>query len=204
MLGGACHTALPAGRADVPAGDLFPAAETKRDLARLLEAAPRRCVSLGPEAEACEWRIGAGHPRYEELSARLGVSDRIGILCVLPAHPAPLDPDSCWLQQRRTNRGRYAVSSRMQARASAMAFNEVQDAGTLLEMIRLLGQLPEQCIERGRTRRVCEWLLTSRSYGHGTIARVVDAQPHQKVYWVCRFPMDGRRRPPRSCEGEGL
>ena len=205
LLGGAgCTSSLPFERALVPVGALFEGAVTKADVARHLEASPRRCLRLGPESEVCEWRIGADHPSHAQLSVHLGASDRIGVTCVFPASAGPLVEDPCWLQQRRSNRGQYQVTSHAQPKLTMRALSQVQDAGTLLEMIRLLGQLPEWCRERGRVERVCEWLLTSESYGHGTIVRVAGAHRRQKVRWVCRFPIDGRRRSARSCEGEGF
>ncbi len=191
-------------RALVPAGVLFDRAETKADVARHLEASPRQCLPLASQSEICEWHIGNRNPRHEELSTHLGVSDLLAVICVFPASVAPPDVDHCWLQQRRSNRGQYRVMSHAQPKMTMRAFSQVEDAGTLLEMIRLLGQLPEWCREQGRVERVCEWLLTNESYGHGTIVRVAGAHRRQKVRWVCRFPIDGRRREARSCEGEGL
>ena len=203
LFGAGCTSSLPFERALVPAGVLFDRAETKADVARHLGASPRQCLPLAPQSEICEWHIGDRHPRHEELSTHLGVRDLIGVICVFPADAAPLDVDPCWLQQRRSDRGQYQVTSHAQPKLTMRAFSHVQDAGTLFEMIRLMGQLPEWCGRSG-VDRVCEWILTNKSYGHGTVARVAEADPRGKVRWVCRFPIDGRRREARSCEGEGL
>ncbi len=205
LLGGAgCTSSLPFERALVPASALFGGAVAKADISRHLDAAPRQCLSLGPESEICDWHIGEGHPRYEELSDHLGVSDLVAVFCVFPASAAPPDVDHCWLQQRRSNRGQYRVMRKAQPKMTMRAFRQVREAGTLLEMIRLLGQLPEWCRERSGVERVCEWRLSNKSYGHGTIARVAAADPRGKVRWICRFPLDGRSREAQSCEGEAL
>ena len=204
LLGGAgCTSSLPFERALVPAGALFEGAATRTDVSRQLEASPRHCLALTPESEVCEWRVGESDPRHEEFSTHLGVSDLLAVICVFPASAAPPDVDHCWLQQRRSNRGQYRVMSKAQPKLTMRAFSHVQDAGTLFEMIRLLGQLPEGCLERG-VERVCEWRLSNKSYGHGTIARVAAADPHRKVRWICRFPIDGGSREARSCKGEAL
>lgn len=202
LAGAGCRSPLPPQLAQVPAGALE-GIETRADLARWLDGPPARCLSL-PRAEACEWRIGPDNPRHAELSAVLGFPDRIGVICVIPLPAAPLAADACSLYPRRSNRDEFRVSSRAESKLTARAYNQVDGAGTLLEMIRLLGELPEWCTAIGERGRYCQWQLTNHSYGQGTIARVVGAELRQQVRWTCRFPPGEHLRPPDSCQGEGL
>ena len=82
------------------------------------------------------------------------------------------------------------------------ARSKLDGAQTLIEMIRLLGELAERCDVAAHGDRLCEWVLTNQSYGHGTVAGSIKAGMHKKVRFTCTFKADGQRA--GSCEAVAL
>ncbi|MGH0028840.1 MAG: hypothetical protein ACQGVC_03550 [Myxococcota bacterium] len=211
----ACRHTLPPGESMRPEGDVFHGLATKAQLSDWLATGlPPSCLPAGDGRELCDWRVGEASPRYKELAYRLGTNDRVSVLCVVPADGGPRAADSCTLHQRRSNRNQMRVpgirgrdeasrSRQIQQRDQA-ARRTVGGARTLVEMSRALGQLPEHCapLRPDDALQECQWLLSNRSPGHGSVTRLLGTSTHRKVRFTCRFPRDGGPRAPHSCTGE--
>ena len=174
-------------------------------------------VSSGPGTELCEWRLGKRDPGWAALATAIGSDDRINLLCDLPSDGAPRGRGACSVHPRRTNRAKWVMprgidskgarasgESKRQARQRyrQIASAALAEAGTLVELSRLVGAAPDQCTERASQDRVCLWRTTSHTWGHGTLVMSIGAPKRKKVRMECRLPSDGRRRASDSCRVE--
>ena len=175
------------------------------------------CVAIRPGLELCEWSLGNREPAWRPLARSIGTDARVAILCELPTDGGARAPGSCTLYPRESDhapwalpnvapsrRGSGSVAERRAKREeiSKRARATLAEAGTLLEISRLVGAAPDECVALQPGLRSCLWRATSRTRGHGLLAATIEAPRRKKVRLVCRLPADDAPRAPDSCEVE--
>jgi len=186
---------------------------TKDQLSKHLGTSPFLCAPVGAEREICTWKLGNRDPAWSALAASLPTEDRINVVCELATSGGELSAEDCSIHPRRSNRygwkpNRGSKKQRMKStsqlkrekrerreRATAM----LAEAGTALELSRLVGQGPDGCIEGDAALRRCVWYATSHTWGHGTLMMVIDGSVHDKVRMTCELPAAGSRGP-ETCD----
>lgn len=189
-------------------------ARTAEHVSAVLGRAQEACVPLDAEHVLCEWVVGNRQAGWRAVADAIGTSDRVGVLCVLPADGSEREEGSCTGHPRRSNRARYRIGERArsasqrtaQARRREEYAAETQAAldaaTTLLSLSRLLGTIPRTCFESGAQTQVCTWGLSNHTLGHGTVATSIRADPSKKVRLRCELPLDDSPRAPGSCTAQ--
>ncbi len=204
----ACRTPAVVGPAQQGrVDDVLRGADTEGDMTIYLGTAPRVCLDASATTRLCEWIVGNRRRAYAPLARAIGSQDQIGVLCELPVDGSARAPGSCTAHPRRSNR--YAEPDGAPAAATPavsaappalVAERELEGARTLVELSRLMGTAPLACAPAGRpTQQRCMWQLTSRTYGHGTVAAWIQAPVQKQLELHCVLPRDGRPRTFESC-----
>ena len=94
---------------------------------------------------------------------------------------------------------RDMVREREQRREAARAKAELAlaKADTLLGLTRLVGIVPDRCLELDPETRVCSWEITNKMPGYRALAAI--AGTTKRVFLVCELPFDNSERPKNSC-----
>jgi hypothetical protein len=197
--------------------DVLPAQRTRADLEVFLGGAPARCIASTAGLELCEWQLGDRASAWKPLARSIDTRARINVLCELPADGSSRAPGSCSAYPRESDhspwalpnlhpsrRGDASVADRRAARerVAQRAEATLAQASTLLEISRLIGQAPDQCLPPQSGIRTCLWRATSRTLGHGMLAATIEAPRRKKLRLECRLPADGSAREAGSCEVE--
>ncbi len=193
-------------------------ATTKRALARFLKSAPNVCIQVSSTTELCDWILERSDAGWRPLAAAISSDDRILVLCEIPLGSSPREADSCTAHPRRSNRKEFKTGSRhnaarhskyaikhpgsRQRQLSEMANQAIDDAQTIVELSRLVGQAPSHCTDKRDGDLICVWKATARSYGHGTLAVAIRAPFSKKLRMQCVVPSNGHPRAPGSCRVE--
>ena len=204
-----------AARSEAP--EALDAQRTRAELDVLFGRPPASCVAVGAGLSLCQWWLGDRDPAWASLARSIDTSARVNVLCVVPDDGGARAPGSCTVHPRRSQRqgwevpnlhpprrgdppleDRRAARERLALRAEA----ELAQAETLLELSRLVGAAPDQCLSPQPAIRSCVWHATSRTEGHGMLAARIAAPKRKKVRLECRLPADGAPRSAESCRVE--
>jgi hypothetical protein len=216
---GAFGAALALASTDAAAqdADVLAAQRTRSELELALGRPPERCVATTAGLALCQWALGDRDPAWKALARSIDTRARVVVLCELPANGSGRAPGSCSVYPRESNqsawalpnlhptrRGDASVADRRAARerVSQRAQATLAQAGTLLELSRLVGAAPDECVSAGPGMRSCLWRATSRTLGHGMLAATIEAPSRKKVRLECRLPDDGAPRAAGSCKVE--
>ena len=195
--------------------DVLAAQRTRAALEVFLGQPALRCIASNPGLELCEWPLGNRDPVWEPLARSIDTRSRINVLCEVPADGTARAPGSCsvhpresdhrpWtipnLQPTRHSGGTVADRRAARERLVRRAEATLAQARTLLEISRLIGAAPDQCLSAPSGVRTCLWRATSRTQGHGMLAASIEAPRRKKLRLECRLPADGNPREPGSCE----
>jgi len=195
--------------------DVLAGQRTRAELVVFLGQAELRCVASSPGLELCEWPLGSRDPAWETLARSIDTGSRLNVLCELPADGSARAPGSCSLHPRRSDAHpwrlpnlvptKYSGKTRADLRADRerlvrRAEATLAQARTLLEISRLLGAAPDQCVAAQPGVRTCLWRATSRTQGHGMLAASIEAPQRKKLRLECLLPSDGTPREPGSCK----
>jgi len=174
------------------------------------------CIESSGTTELCQWSLRDREWGWQPLARAIHTRARVALVCELPIDGSPRAEGSCTAHPQRSNRSQFTpkgagpgrnpkgglrkkrAASREENRAIAQSW--LDSAGTLAEMSHLLGALPSVCEPPANGERICIWRATARVYGHGTIAASIEVAGSKKVRLHCRFPIDGSRRRPDSCD----
>lgn len=169
---------------------------------------PTRCVTVSDRSAICVWPIPKTARGWEPLAKALDASDSLNLVCEFPVDESPRGPGSCGVHPRRSNRtywaGAYRDRERTGEQGSAIRRAHRRDAQRLLDqattafqLSTVVGDAPESCHVAG-TVSLCTWATNNSTYGHGTLARIVDVQS-KKVRLNCSLPPNGQRRAVGDC-----
>lgn len=197
--------------------DPLAAERTRADLVLALGHPRTDCVASRPGLELCEWSLGNRDAAWKELARTIGTDARVAVVCELPADGSPRAAGSCTLHPRESNhapwalpnvaasrRGSGSLAERRAARerVSQRAQATLAQARTLVEISRLIGAAPDQCLEIEPGLQSCLWRATSRTFGHGMLAATIEAPRRKKLRLECRLPTDDTPREANSCSVE--
>ena len=87
----------------------------------------------------------------------------------------------------------------MRERQTLEAQKALDSARDLVALSDLVGTAPTECKPFNDSVRICTWYADRATYGHGTLARSINAGLHKKVTLVCELPDNGEARPENSC-----
>jgi hypothetical protein len=167
----------------------FEAATNKEELSRWIGRRAERCFFSRPGWEVCVWVVGNRLPGWVALSASVGSDNRLHVLCELQVSRAPRGPDSCDV----------IALGRQEIRVDpARARAALERARTVAAISRLVGDAPRQCRRISEGMRRCTWHASNVIPGYPTLSAL--AYTDRRVDLVCRIPIDGGERAPRSCE----
>jgi len=198
-------------------GDPLAAQRTRGELVATLGRAADRCIPTTPGLELCEWALGNRDVAWKPLARSIDTRARINVLCELPEDGGARAPGSCSVYPREsdhapwalpnlhpTRRGDASVAARRAARerVTQRARETLAQARTLLELSRLVGAAPDECLPVAPGVRSCVWRATSRTLGHALLAATIEAPRRKKVRLECLLPADGSPRAADSCEVE--
>lgn len=191
---------------------LLSAQPGREALSAYVGAEPFACAAVSEEDVICTWEV-RDEAAARDLARTIPTRSRVNLVCQLPADGGPRAFDSCSVHPRhsnrsswKTNKGRIKMdrAERSWEREQAEEFRVMsrsmfESASTPLELSRLIGKGPEECVPIGSVSRRCIWYADASTYGHGTLAMVIDASPRKKVMMECVFLAEGDARAPESC-----
>jgi hypothetical protein len=171
---------------------------------------PQSCFPLGFGNRLCGWTLGPNESGWQPLAATIPTADRINLICKLPVSSKEARKSrSCSVHPRRSDRGswstgrgrarnsrRAAKRDDLHARANAL----LSEAGTLEQLSRLIGAVPDNCDQLGEIQR-CQWIATSQTWGHTMLALATGVNTAKKVRFTCMLPANGWPRRPDTCLG---
>jgi len=215
----ACQSQPPKSQvanASVGVNAVLAPAEGRDGITGFVGAPPAICVASSARTELCEWRMGSREPGYTAVARAIGSDDYINLLCELPIDGRPRANDACSAYPQRSNRmswslparsarkGSKPVASRevLRSRYQSEADEAIAGALTLVDLSRLMGAAPSDCVVASAGTRFCLWRTTSRTFGHGTLAMWIRASKGKKIRLRCVLPDDGSPRRPNSCSAE--
>lgn len=150
----------PGNRASVEA--LLSHQTTRAQVSQFVGMGRPRCIASSPTTELCEWRLGDRNPGWNPLANAIGTRDRIALLCEFPTSGGPRAVDACSAHPIRSNRRDFPVRTHSSSRAhqptvadlrklrdeyQAIARTRFAEALTLTDVSRLMGALPDSCVE---------------------------------------------------------
>ena len=109
------------------------------------------------------------------------------------------------MPNRPATKGGGASASERRAQREELARRAaaaLAQARTPLEISRLVGAAPDQCVSPQPGVLACLWRATSRTQGHALLAATIEAPQRKKLRLECRLPADGSARAPDSCRVE--
>lgn len=194
--------------------DLLRSYPDEEALSRFVGAPADECVKSSRTTELCQWSAGKRMIGWRPMARAIGTRDWVNLICELPLSGEPRAFGSCSIHPRRSNRYSWKVPPRARSKAVSRRQSDprevreryrrtadqwIANAGTLVELSRLMGAAPADCMSRSPHEQVCTWLTTSRVYGQGTLAIWIDASKRKKIRLRCFLPKDGSDRQPDSC-----
>jgi len=205
---------IPDPSAQARTNDLLRDFPDRAVLSQFVGALPEECVRTSQTTELCQWSAGKREAGWRAMARAIGTRDRVNLICELPLFGEPRAFGSCSIHPRRSNRyswkvPTYRVNPRNRVVAQDLkALNRrtadewIANAGTALELSRLMGAAPVDCMSRSPEEQVCTWLATNRVYGQGTLAVWLDVSRHKKIRLRCFLPKDGTQRQPDTCSAQ--
>lgn len=184
---------------------------TEMDMIEFIGDIPFWCTDGPGGTTICSWRLSKREKGWRPLAKALDTGDRLNLVCEFPANDAPRATDSCSVHSQRSNRGYWRArmsgadgggggrnlgGSRRELQAQAKKL--LAGARTAFELSTLVGDAPAQCRVKKR-RAFCVWRTDADTYGHGTLAVIIDTGFGDKVRLACMLPADGSPREPESC-----
>jgi len=166
-------------------------------------SSPMRCFRApgeGGYADACVWRIYRRLVSWPALSSRFDEhGDAFHLICALdrggrtPTIAACETADATQVARLHDHPGAAAkprVDTTEQQRRKAS--RKVAAARTISEMVRLVGDVPDDCDRSVQGEWVCQWTLLTITPGYRTIANYYDSLTDdlrlpKKLRMVCRF-----------------
>lgn len=206
------HTPDPSAQART--NDLLRDFPDRAVLSQFVGALPDECVRTSPTTELCQWTAGKREVGWRPMARAIGTRDRVNLICELPLFGEPRAYGSCSIHPRRSNRYSWSVpayknnprnrllAQDVKEQQRRMADQWIADAGTALELSRLMGAAPVDCMSRSPDEQVCTWLATNRVYGQGTLAVWIDVPKRKKIRLRCFLPKDGSERQPDTCSAQ--
>lgn len=183
--------------------------QTAEGIDTLVGKSADRCVDSSPAMELCQWSLGKRDPGWKVLSDAIDSGDRVALICELPRDGGRRAPGSCTAYPMRTNRDQFSLPNRSTKQARQMSLSErkrlkdryqqtagawIGEAHDVVEMSRLLGSIPDRCAPADDTHQMCRWKLSSRDYGHGTVAAWGEVSSRKKLRFDCTFSLTGGPR----------
>lgn len=192
---------------------------TERDqLSEFVGMLPEGCLRSSLDTDLCQWSAGNQLPGWRPMAEAIGTGDRVNLVCELPSSGAARAPGSCSIHPRRSNRYSWKVpvgrktksgpastrsASEARERNREIANSWIEQAGTLTELSRLMGAVPESCVlQADGSEQACLWRTDDQTFGHGTLAAWLEASKSKKIRLHCRLPVDGSPRAQASCFAE--
>jgi len=197
--------------------DALAAQRTRAGLEAFLGAPAAHCVTDAGGLELCEWALGNRDAAWKTLARSIDTDSRINVLCELPPDRAARARGSCSVHARRSDQHDWTIPNLRPTKNSGGSVSErraarerliqranaaLAQARTLLELSRLVGAAPDECVTSQPGVRSCLWRATSRTQGHGLLAATIQAPSRKKLRLECRLPADGGPRETGSCQVE--
>jgi hypothetical protein len=210
----ACRTTPPTHDTRIAVEAAMGDARTRAAIDDFVGHGPARCISVTRRDEICTWMLAGQSTAWRPLADTIPSSDRLNLLCVVPADGSPRAAASCSVHPRRSDRqrwgppkqgaaghkGRRRVPERAQVRddLARKAQAEIDAARTLADLSRLMGDAPDECVAAGADQ-TCLWRTTRYTFGHGMVAASIQAPMSKKVRLTCVVPVDEGPRDANSC-----
>ena len=165
------------------------------------------CEPVSDQAAICRWAIGEDALSWPAFSRELDTGDPLILLCELPRDGSVRRPESCSVHPKRSNRDYFHTYSsretskqkeRRDLNNAKFASRLLARAKTAFAISTLVGEAPK-CYPFA-DQYYCLWKAHRGTYGHGTLARIIDAKRSQRVKLTCALPSDGKPRSADSCQ----
>lgn len=175
-------------------------ARTLEALTALAEVQPF-CADLKEESTICTYHLSGRRVLWVTLATALDTTHRITLVCELPTTDAERVPGSCRAYPRHFKASYYYRKRDKKSRAKAVS--QFNDAGTLWELIDVVGSGPSICTPtEDTTKRSCIWLLSHHQTGLPLLTLAENIYPPfiKTLVLECVIPTDGADRAEDSCE----
>lgn len=180
-------------------------ARTKAEVDRFTNVVRTKCFEVTTGTEMCTWWFGNRSPAWQPLASAISTRKRIRLLCLFPLDGSPRETGSC--TAHRPFASEYALGGKkaqQKAKIRKLWREEAQtlmdNARTLIEITRLIGDLPSRCNPISEDPRMCLWRTVSDTPGYKIVGHILGTA--KKVRVSCRFPADGSPRAENSCNLE--
>ena len=177
-----------------PRAERLHAAGSLADVELFMGAEPDSCVPSGPAWELCAWRyIGNRHPSWRALANEIGTSARVNVICEFEVVDGQLGPDPCTIHQAKDKIFRIAPTVGISASPSKLARTAqsiLDGARNIDDLSRLVGDIPNRCVDGESDEQRCVWFLTGRTAGRSLLSATAGRNFKTKRF-TCHLPLDG-------------